>query len=150
MARTSSVACVAVSPRTALREGLPGQMEGPQAPDHHQQDPMGRIGYMQILHLRCSLNPQLLDAGYYPKQASEKTCMTIGSTVHEIGHTIGQYHEHSRRDRDNYIQIDLNNVDPYNTPNFYIEPDAPTDISYNSIKVFISGDYEYLSIHSYL
>ncbi|CAI5441388.1 unnamed protein product [Caenorhabditis angaria] len=32
--------------------------------------------------------------------------------AHEIAHTLGFYHEHSRSDRDNYIDIDYANVNP--------------------------------------
>ncbi|CCH01160.1 hypothetical protein FAES_3151 [Fibrella aestuarina BUZ 2] len=38
------------------------------------------------------------------------TGCSTGNTIHEIGHTIGLYHEHSRADRDNYVTVNMANV----------------------------------------
>lgn len=35
-----------------------------------------------------------------------------GLIVHELMHTLGFYHEHQRPDRDEFVSIDLNNVEP--------------------------------------
>ena len=36
--------------------------------------------------------------------------MVLGTVIHEIGHVVGFYHEHSRYDRDEYVQVLLQNV----------------------------------------
>lgn len=43
---------------------------------------------------------------------------TTGNAIHELGHTVGLWHEQSRADRDNFIQIDRSNIDPKEAFNF--------------------------------
>jgi len=48
-------------------------------------------------------------------------CQDKGTAIHEMGHTIGLYHEQNRPDRDNYIQINRNAVQSGMYYNFQIE-----------------------------
>ena len=48
------------------------------------------------------------------------TCMSVGQYMHEMGHAIGFGHEHQRPDRDNYIQIKWENIDPSKTINSFM------------------------------
>ena len=43
---------------------------------------------------------------------------TMGNVIHEIGHAVGLFHEQSRADRDDHIEIRYQNVDPIYRHNF--------------------------------
>uniref|UniRef100_A0A8C5WH00 Metalloendopeptidase n=1 Tax=Leptobrachium leishanense TaxID=445787 RepID=A0A8C5WH00_9ANUR len=46
------------------------------------------------------------------------TCMTRGTIQHEIQHSLGFVHEHSRSDRDNYVNIMFQYISPESVSNF--------------------------------
>ncbi|GAU99328.1 hypothetical protein RvY_10349 [Ramazzottius varieornatus] len=66
---------------------------------------VGRVGGRQIVNLQVPV------PGY-------GTCITVGIAVHEITHAIGFYHEQSRTDRDNHVEINWNNINPNQRHNF--------------------------------
>lgn len=46
--------------------------------------------------------------------------ISLGSVIHEMGHSAGLYHEHTRKDRDRYIRILWNNIQQGQSHNFNI------------------------------
>lgn len=46
----------------------------------------------------------------------------IGALIHELGHTLGLWHEHTRPDRDEYMEIFYDNIIPYYKHLFNIQP----------------------------
>lgn len=65
-------------------------------------------------------------------------CST-GAAIHEIGHALGLAHEHTRSDRDSFVQVRLDRVVAGKEHNFRIRRDLYTD----------SGAYDYASIMHY-
>ena len=70
----------------------------------------------------------------------ERDC-NFGTFVHEIGHTIGFWHEQSRPDRDSYIRILYSNIDADWQQEFYKRLDSEVDSR--------SSVYDYGSVMHY-
>ena len=66
--------------------------------------------------------------------------ITFGVAIHEIGHAMGLYHEHTRPDRGQFVQINWDNIESDKTNNFVI---PTTGTSANS------GTYDFGSIMHY-
>lgn len=47
-------------------------------------------------------------------------CERVGTVIHEMMHTIGFIHEQSRPDRDKYIKVFYDNIQPGEISNFFI------------------------------
>ena len=63
-----------------------------------------------------------------------------GNAIHELGHALGLWHEQSRMDRDSFIKIVTENIDPAMIYNF----------NKNSANLGVDvGDYDYSSIMHY-
>ncbi|XP_035508673.1 high choriolytic enzyme 1-like [Morone saxatilis] len=62
-------------------------------------------------------------------------CLYHGIIQHEINHALGFQHEHIRSDRDNYVRINWENIDPQMAYNFYKQAtnNLNTPYDYSSI-----------------
>ena len=69
---------------------------------------------------------------------------TAGIIIHELGHTVGLWHEHCRNDRDHWVQVDLLNVSPKKRGNF-----AQNNIAGQPVATEDVGAYDYGSIMHY-
>ncbi len=67
-----------------------------------------------------------------------------GIVIHELGHTVGLWHEHCRNDRDQWVQVNLLNVSPKKRSNF-----AQNNIAGVPVPTEDVGDYDYGSIMHY-
>ncbi|XP_008559195.1 tolloid-like protein 1 [Microplitis demolitor] len=64
---------------------------------------------------------------YGPQSISiMEQCSNFGTILHELGHAIGFYHEHTRYDRDQYIHVFLDNVRKENKDKFNKMPEEFT------------------------
>ena len=74
-----------------------------------------------------------------PQTVSLGSGCFFGQAVHETGHTIGLWHEQSREDRDSFVRIVFENVDPAQRHNFDQHITDGDDV----------GPYDYGSIMHY-
>ncbi len=69
---------------------------------------------------------------------------TTGSVIHELGHTVGLWHEQSREDRNSYVKVNWSNIDLLSQFNFNQNIWNGDDIGaydYNSIMHY--GQYSF-------
>ena len=74
-------------------------------------------------------------------------CFSFGHAVHVIGHTIGLWDEHSRPDRDNYIDVLYDNIIETETDKFGKLCDEKfklvPDVGYDIESIMHYGPYAY-------
>lgn len=73
-------------------------------------------------------------------------CLDTGNIIHELMHSLGFFHEHSRADRDKYLDVFLENVLESKKYNFdkipWLAPPFVSDeFDYDSIMIY--GEYAF-------
>ncbi|MCY1015050.1 M12 family metallopeptidase [Pyxidicoccus sp. MSG2] len=71
-----------------------------------------------------------------PQSVQLSSGATTGIMIHEIGHVLGMWHEHTRTDRNAYVRILWENIIPAYSGDFDIRPPFTRDVvayDYNSI-----------------
>lgn len=77
--------------------------------------------YYRIIVFVCRCCSYVGRRGDGPQAISiGKNCDKFGIVVHELGHVIGFWHEHTRPDRDTHVSIIRENIQPGNTLNTFI------------------------------
>ncbi len=69
----------------------------------------------------------------------ESPCIKRDTVEHELIHALGTFHEQSRTDRDNYVSINFDNIDPDNHDQFLINTNTDSQ----------SVPYDYYSVMHY-
>lgn len=73
------------------------------------------------------------------QEAIVGTACSIGNVIHELGHVAGLWHEHTRADRDEHVQILAECIEPGYEHNFQVVDQM----------AFVHGDYDTHSIMHY-
>jgi hypothetical protein len=68
---------------------------------------------------------------------------SVGDVMHEIGHTVGLYHEHSRPDRKKFITIVDKNILPNDKDEFELESDGQQVGSYDYDSIMHYGTHAF-------
>ena len=96
---------------------------------------IGRVGGQQFINLKVN---------------DGVTLCTTGNAAHEILHALGQFHEHTRCDRDSFVTIDYAEIEAGREGNFYkAGSDAQGDDCGDDEPVFDIGAYDFGSIMHY-
>uniref|UniRef100_K1QWZ9 Metalloendopeptidase n=1 Tax=Magallana gigas TaxID=29159 RepID=K1QWZ9_MAGGI len=81
---------------------------------------VGHKGYTLVRSgTSCSAGVGFYGDGEHIINLKEPGCGTVGVAAHEMLHRLGQRHEQSRSDRDRYVQIRWDRIDPDSQYNYY-------------------------------
>ncbi|XP_059507839.1 hatching enzyme 1.2-like [Stegostoma tigrinum] len=80
---------------------------------------------------------------------SASGCVHVGIIQHEVMHALGFHHEHTRNDRDKYIDIIINNIEPGSYGNFKIKPSNNLGAPYDYGSIMHYGRYVFSKGHGF-
>ena len=95
-------------------------------PDIGGNSALGRQGGLQVINI----NPNSFDR--------------TGTSVHEIGHALGLFHEHVRADRNNFIIVNENNIDPSRLSQFQIPQNQVIEGTFDFTSAMLYGNTAFL------
>ena len=70
-------------------------------------------------------------------------CGGLTTTAHEIAHSLGFFHEQSRKDRDEYIEVMWDNIKPGKAPNFNLKPKGLATVPYDMRSIMHYGAFAF-------
>nr|VZI14714.1 unnamed protein product [Spirometra erinaceieuropaei] len=76
-------------------------------------------GCCSHIGVKCTGSPQAISIA--------PSCESVGEVMHQLGHVLGFYHEHSRPDRDDFVEILANNILPQAWREFAKRPSTYID-----------------------
>lgn len=76
-----------------------------------ERNPIDHPNYIVFTERQCGCCSFVGKRGNGPQAISiGKNCDKFGIVVHELGHVVGFWHEHTRPDRENHVVIEKNNI----------------------------------------
>ncbi|XP_077562034.1 astacin-like isoform X1 [Haemaphysalis longicornis] len=102
----------------------------------------GQENYINIAYRqgRCASNVGM-QGGEQTIALDPSLCPDLGQLLHELLHALGFFHEHSRFDRDKYVTVHWDNIDPITNRSFELKPETEADP--------LGQEYDYKSVMHY-
>lgn len=95
-----------------VHETLVVLKKSPMSPDrlHYIKTIFTWYLFVYVIFLSCSSFVGKVDSKVGQGINLGPECFSYGSALHEIGHVVGFWHEHTRYDRDNFLKIFPQNI----------------------------------------